>query len=1205
MKKILLAISIAIIATSAIFLMLPPKQKTMADLPEDRKAYYRLKKFGKINRLQEGIPKVPNTYFYEQRAYPYDVIPQEKYLEALNEAHSMRNSFRATPNTPVWSGTGPTNIPGRITALAVPTSDPNTIYAGAAAGGVFKSTDLGASWTPIFDAVGVFSIGAIAVDPTNANIVYVGTGEAAAAIDTYEGTGIYKSTDGGLNWTNMGLPNSSRIGRIIIDPLRPDTVWVAVMGKVFGGNNNVDRGLYRSTDAGVNWTKVLFVDNSTSAIDVVLDEVSGTMLCAMWRWTSGSTSAIWRSTNFGATWTNIQGTGGLPAAGSIGRIGLTMDQNSNTVYALHISSGGGLLGVYKSVDDGVNWVRVNDGAIASSFSNFGWYFGQIRTARGNPNLLYTLGVTLWESTDGGANWNHVTGATHVDHHDLFILPANNNVLYGGCDGGVNYSSDGAGSWNVFRNMPSTQFYAMTVSYQNDNHILGGTQDNGTPRTLTGSDNDWASILGGDGFYCLVDYANPNNVYAESQNGNLNRSIDGGFSFSYAQAGIDPNDEHGWNTPVVMDRNNPQILYYGTEKVYKTIDGAQNWTAISPSLTTRYITTIGAAKSDGQVVYAGDRTGGVFVTQNGGGSWTDIGALLPDRWVTRLTVDPSNAAICYVTLSGYITQGLNLPHIYRTINYGASWTDVSSNLPSAPINDVILDPHDNQTLYIGTDVGVYLSNNLGGSWALLGTGLPITTVHDLEMNPRTRLLVAATHGRSMFKTTVPCPAGPDGDGDGVPDQCDNCPTEINSGQEDSDGDLIGDACDTCTDPDGDGFGSPGFPLTTCALDNCPTIYNPSQTDSDNDGVGDVCELVSNPPVFDTIATARIQLVVSDNGNFAHSGTANTTLDYGNEGDCASVYAYDGTPIIARFNGVSHEAYWNLFNTNKFKRPTTGGNPTIPTVDAGDYDIYSSGSFVTSDATIGLEKIWYAPKQLDSSQFVIQCLKVYSWNGASHSGLAIGEGIDWDIPTNSGSNNLGAFNSSMKMIYQNGIGASCQDNTKRFGVIQFLGVSTDGLTVDTSLNPYGAYTASNPTYLYPTNGFVASEIYNNMQNAGYSSHPTATDQHSVMTYFNNQTINAGDTLYIYTALATTKTATDNIVTNAAKARQWLLDHVIPATGVGGCCIGSTGNVDGSLDDVVDIGDLTALIDNLFITLAPLLCTAEGDIASPPDAVVDIGD
>ncbi len=715
-------------------------------------------------------PRRPNEWFLEQRAYPGHSIPQDQYTKSQTEARALRAAVVQNAATPIWSLAGPTNIPGRVSTLAVHPSQPNTIYAGAAAGGLFKSTNLGGSWSPIFDAVGTYAIGSIAIRPDNPSVLFVGTGEATVAIDMYEGVGIYKSSDAGATWSFLGLPNSGVIGKMIIDPLRPDTMYAAVLGRTFGfrfgTNKSTERGVYRSIDAGTTWQRVLYLNDSTGCIDVALHPSTGTLFAALYYPYNSSDNAIWKSSNNGDTWTLISGTGGLPTSPDMSRIGLTVDPSSNTVYALHIDNvTSNLYGLYKSTDLGVNWTQTNDAAIASSYGGFGWYFGQVRVAPGNPNIVYSLGQTLWKSDNGGGSWFEVTNFTHVDFHDLYILPSNPNVVYSGCDGGVNYSSNGGASWSTFFNMPTTQFYAATVDFNDPTHIYGGSQDNNTLRTMTGGTGDWSSIWGGDGFYSAVDYTNSNIIYAESQNGYIVKSTDNAANFSWAQNGISPSEPHAWNTPLIMDPNTPATLYTSTDRVYKTTDGALNWTAISPSLTTRYLTTIGVAKSDPGVVYAGSRTGTVFVTQNSGGSWTDIGGPLPDRWITRLTVDPVFAGICYVTLSGYISHGEKAAHIYRTGNYGSTWTDITNNLPNSPVNDVIIDPLNLSTLYVATDVGVYETKNVGGVWAPLGTGMPITCVHDLEMNSASRQIIAATHGRSMYKSTLPCCFGTTGNADG--------------------------------------------------------------------------------------------------------------------------------------------------------------------------------------------------------------------------------------------------------------------------------------------------------------------------------------------------------------------------------------------------------------------------------------------------------
>lgn len=376
----------------------------------------------------------------------------------------------------------------------------------------------------------------------------------------------------------------------------------------------------------------------------------------------------------------------------------------------------------------------------------------------DPNRVFALGVDLYRSTNGGSSWSEAGASVHVDHHAMFISPNDHNRVYLGCDGGVYLSTNGGTVWSLCINQPSTQFYAITIDHLNPQRLYGGTQDNGTLRTLTGASNDWEEIFGGDGLYCNVDYTNSSVIYAEYQWGNLVKSTDLGYSWDYVMDGINySGDRHNWCTPVIMDPVNHNILYYGSNRLYRTTNGGVWWNAISGDLTNGpgsgnltygTLTTIEVAPSNTQVIYVGTDDANVWVTTNGGGSWTRINTGLPNRWVTRVAVDPYADSIAYVTLSGY-KSGSSLPHIYRTTNRGGSWQAISSDLPEAPINDVIVDPMNPSVLYVGSDVGVYVSENLGGSWTPLGTNLSITTVHDLAFHPPTRTLVAGTHGRSMF------------------------------------------------------------------------------------------------------------------------------------------------------------------------------------------------------------------------------------------------------------------------------------------------------------------------------------------------------------------------------------------------------------------------------------------------------------------------
>ncbi|MBD3256788.1 hypothetical protein GF377_00040, partial [candidate division GN15 bacterium] len=550
----MLAVVVTLATMVGVFLVLGPLDMTRSgnttgwELDPAEAGYYRLKKANKPPKLKRR----PSNWFYEQRAYPHGEILQQQYVQALDEARTDRRNFKAAGITAVtWDPAGPTNIPGRITDIAVQETDLNTIYAASAAGGIYKSTDLGGSWTAIFDNVGTFGMGAVAIDQTDASIIYAGTGEGNGAIDNYEGTGIYKSADAGMTWTHLGLDSTAAIGRIVVDSANPSTIFVAAVGKVFGTPNSY-RGLYRSLDGGADWEQVLYVDDSTGCSDVALHPSTGVLFAAMWQVHEGPGSALYRSVDGGDTWTMIQGTGGLPAPGDIGRIGVTVDPQSSTVYTLQIDgSTRDLLGLYKSTDLGVNWTQVNDSPIDGTFGGFGWYFGQVRVVPGEPDVVFSLGVSLWRSVDGGSSWENVTGATHVDHHAMFIPTSAPNRVYSGCDGGVNYSDNLGASWTVFRNMANTQFYAGTMDYNNPERLYGGTQDNGTLRTLTGSTGDWTMVFGGDGFQSIVDYTNPDVFYCESQFGNLVKSVDGGATFIWAQNGIDPSgtEPHAWNTPV--------------------------------------------------------------------------------------------------------------------------------------------------------------------------------------------------------------------------------------------------------------------------------------------------------------------------------------------------------------------------------------------------------------------------------------------------------------------------------------------------------------------------------------------------------------------------------------------------------------------------------------------------------------------------------
>jgi photosystem II stability/assembly factor-like uncharacterized protein len=381
----------------------------------------------------------------------------------------------------------------------------------------------------------------------------------------------------------------------------------------------------------------------------------------------------------------------------------------------------------------------------------------------DPNTVYALDVAFMRSTNSGQNWPIIYGyngsppGLHVDHHALAFHPANPDYLLEGNDGGINISTDGGVSWSKVANLPVTQFYEIGLDRNNPQRFYGGTQDNGTLRTLTGALDDWQRILGGDGFYVIVDHTDPNIIYAESQFGNLRKSTNGGLTFPIdATNGINPGEPTNWSTPVVMDPNDHNVLYYGTDRVYRTTNGAGLWTAISPDLTdgipgTRLgtVTTIAVAPTNSNVIWAGTDDSHVWVSTDYGANWTDVSASLPDRWVTRVTPDPTDQNTAYVTFSGLKWIDPQ-PHVFRSTNSGQSWTDISSNLPDAPINGFAVDRQYPNFLFVGTDLGAYYSDNYGQSWQYLSSALPMIPVYDLKVHDSEYYLAIGTHGRSMYK-----------------------------------------------------------------------------------------------------------------------------------------------------------------------------------------------------------------------------------------------------------------------------------------------------------------------------------------------------------------------------------------------------------------------------------------------------------------------
>ncbi len=742
---------------------------------------------GGENRFKEK--NYPSQWFWLQRTFPYDRADKDAYSHAVKQAKRM-GLFKQDVQ-PEWEFLGPENIGGRVVDIEFNPKNPNVVYAAAATGGVFKSLDHGENWFPVFDDQPNLTVGDLAVDPVDPNIVYVGTGEANGGHNNFPGNGVYKSEDGGNTWSLIGLQNSASIGRILVDPSDHQRVLVAAVGSYFetGG----ERGVYISNDGGNTWQQSLFVSDSTGAVDLIMDPQNPQfLLAAMWERVRrpvyrsqthlyGATSAVYRSQDGGLSWEKLGPANGFPDATQtrVGRIGLAMcASNSKIIYAL-FTDGSDITGLYKSEDGGNTWKDLGVTETLQNGSNgFSWYFGQVRVHPTDPNTVFVLDVALMRSIDGGNTWPIIYGydgpsGLHVDHHALAFDPSDVNYVLDGNDGGINISEDGGETWRKVAILPVTQFYEIGLDPQHPQYAYGGTQDNGTLRTKNSQPDAWERIFGGDGFYVLIDPRNPDVIYAEYQWGQLYKSTDGGKTFYDILPEEIKNERHNWDTPVVMDPQNPDVLYYGTNHLWRSSNGGASWVKISPDLTRNLddsrvgtITTIAVAEADAKVVYVGTDDGLIWKTTNLGTTWTNISEGLPFRWVTRVAVDPFDVQRVYVTFSGLKWQDPQ-PHIFKSEDGGVHWQDISSNLPDAPINAFAMDTEEPEILFVGTDVGAFVSFDDGTYWQALGAGMPIVVVNDIKIHPASHELFAGTHGRSMYKIDL--------------DQLSGLPSE-NAGQE---------------------------------------------------------------------------------------------------------------------------------------------------------------------------------------------------------------------------------------------------------------------------------------------------------------------------------------------------------------------------------------------------------------------------------------
>lgn len=671
-----------------------------------------------------------------------------------------------------------------LTASGVP-GNPDIWYFGSTGGGVWKSTDGALTWKSVFDHEKTSSVGALAVAPSDANVLYVGMGEACIRGNLAQGDGVYKTVDAGKTWKNVGLRDSRAIGKVIINPTNPDIVFVAALGHPYGPN--AERGVFRTLDGGKTWQKVLFVDENTGAVDVTFDPHNPHILfAAMWQvrrepWTltsGGPGSGIYRSIDGGDTWKKLEGSG-LPD-GPYGKIGVAVAANSNRVYALIEAHKGGL---YRSEDGGDTWELINPD---DRFTQRAWYYMHIVADPKDANTVYILNVDFHRSTDGGHTFNKIK-VPHGDNHGLWIDPTNTNRMIQSDDGGATVTFDGGKNWTPEDNQPTAQFYHVIADNRFPYYIYGAQQDNTTVAIATsGSEDniereDWYPVGGGEAGYIAPDPRDPLIVYAGDYQGNITRfdkhnnqlrNITVHPVLSDGKGAAVLEHRFQWTAPLLISPHDPNAVYHAGECIFKTTDGGTTWEAISPDLsrndkskqqpsggpitiddtgTEYYDVVFAVAESplEKGLIWAGTDDGLIHITRDGGKNWTNITPkdLPPWSKISQIDASPHNAGTAWVAVDRHANDDMK-PYIYATTDYGATWKELVNGIPEGSfVRAVREDPQRASLLFAGTETGVFYSKDSGQHWESLQLNLPTVPVHDLVVKGND--LVLATHGRAFW------------------------------------------------------------------------------------------------------------------------------------------------------------------------------------------------------------------------------------------------------------------------------------------------------------------------------------------------------------------------------------------------------------------------------------------------------------------------
>ena len=784
--------------------------------------------------------------------------------KVLLDRHQLRENS-SLKNYPARN-IGPTEPGGRITAIAVHPQNKKIFFVAYASGGLFKTTNNGQSFDPVFDGQGCLGIGHMTLSPSNPDIIWVGTGESNSSRSSYAGCGVYKSLDGGKTWEHKGLTGTQHISKVIVHPTNPDIVWVASIGALYSANS--ERGVFKTTDGGLSWNKNLFIDDRVGIIDLIIDPGNpDKLLAASWErsrkaWNfdeDGPGSGIWLSNDGGESWDLSME--GFPKGEHTGRIGLAIAKSDPQVlYAfldhqavdsslikedsvaglclsafaqmtatqllslrdsqldsflkrkdfpekytakqvkMEVKAGKytpkalneyfgdanlalfqtGVKGaeLYRSNDGGQTWTLQHKEALKGVYYSYGYYFGMIRVAPDDADRIYVAGVPLLASSDGGQKWERLDTLSghdqwvHVDHHELWIDPQDSDHLILGNDGGLYRSFDRGAHWDHINNLPVGQFYTVTLDNEKPYNVYGGLQDNGvwmgSSKTIPNYSVGWKRLFGGDGMYVYVDPQDRNLLYTGYQFGNYFR-ID---QKQNKTEGISPEHDIGaekyrfnWRTPLIGSPHNHEILYMGSQFLFRSLDKGENWEALSEDLTSNRqpqgnvaystLTDISESPLKFGLIWAGTDDGRVHLTTDGGNSWIETGepnaqgenSWPAGLWVSKILASPHDKSTAFVTLNGYREDHFE-PYIFQTTDMGKTWKSLVGNLPQEVVNVVLQDPIIPELLFCGTDHGTFLSFDQGGNWAQLG-GIPNVASYDMAIHLRDSELVVATHGRSIY------------------------------------------------------------------------------------------------------------------------------------------------------------------------------------------------------------------------------------------------------------------------------------------------------------------------------------------------------------------------------------------------------------------------------------------------------------------------